>query len=73
MKALVTAPSGSACSRCWQGHSCCWERRPTTMSGSTMPKRAWQVVHLAGPKSTQEQNTVIDRYSGIRWCKMVVE
>lgn len=34
---------------------------------------AWHVVNLAGPKSTLRQYTVIDRYSGIRAGKIVIE
>lgn len=36
-------------------------------------KRAWHVVNLAGPKSALRQYTVIDRYSGIRAGKIVIE
>lgn len=36
-------------------------------------KRAWHVVNLAGPKSALVQYTVIDRYSGVRKGKIVIE
>jgi hypothetical protein len=34
---------------------------------------AWHVVDLAGPKTTLRQYTVIDRYSGMRAGKIVIE
>ncbi|GIM64428.1 hypothetical protein Pve01_83250 [Planomonospora venezuelensis] len=36
-------------------------------------KRAWHVVDLAGPKASSEQLVVIDRYSGIRSGRIVIE
>jgi len=36
-------------------------------------RRAWHVVNLAGAKSLLTQHTVIDRYSGIRKGKVVIE
>jgi hypothetical protein len=36
-------------------------------------RRAWHVVNLAGPKASSKQYTVIDRYSGIRRGKIVIE
>lgn len=36
-------------------------------------RRAWHVVNLAGPKATLRQYTVIDRYSGIRAGRIVIE
>jgi hypothetical protein len=36
-------------------------------------RREWHVVDLRGPKSTLKQYTVIDRYSGIRKGKIVIE
>ena len=36
-------------------------------------KRAWHVVNLAGRKSSLEQHVVIDRYSGMRAGKIVIE
>ena len=36
-------------------------------------RRAWHVVNLAGPTSLLTQYTVIDRYSGIRKGKIVIE
>jgi hypothetical protein len=36
-------------------------------------RRAWHVVDLAGPRTTLRQYTVIDRYSGIRSGRIVIE
>ncbi|MCW2736583.1 hypothetical protein [Nocardioides sp.] len=36
-------------------------------------RRAWHVVDLAGPKSALRQYVVIDRYSGIRTGRIVIE
>lgn len=36
-------------------------------------RRAWHVVDLGGPKAPLQQYTVIDRYSGIRKGKIVIE
>lgn len=36
-------------------------------------RRAWHVVDLAGPRSALRQYTVIDRYSGIRKGRIVIE
>ena len=36
-------------------------------------RRAWHVVDLAGPRSLLTQHTVIDRYSGIRKGRIVIE
>ncbi|HYH72642.1 MAG TPA: hypothetical protein VD764_05450 [Nocardioides sp.] len=36
-------------------------------------RRAWHVVDLAGPRTTLRQYTVIDRYSGIRTGRIVIE
>jgi hypothetical protein len=36
-------------------------------------RRAWHVVDLAGPRTTLRQYTVIDRYSGIRPGRIVIE
>lgn len=36
-------------------------------------RRAWHVVNLAGPKTTLRQYVVIDRYSGIRAGRIVIE
>ncbi len=36
-------------------------------------RRAWHVVDLAGPRTTLRQYTVIDRYSGIRAGRIVIE
>lgn len=36
-------------------------------------RRAWHVVDLAGPEATSEQHVVIDRYSGLRSGRIVIE
>lgn len=36
-------------------------------------RRAWHVVDLAGPKASSEQHVVIDRYSGMRSGRIVIE
>lgn len=36
-------------------------------------KRAWHVVDLSGPKTSSKQLVVIDRYSGIRSGRIVIE
>jgi hypothetical protein len=56
------------------------ELRLVAPSGPTMGKvrirvgrRDWHVVDLAGPKSSLRQYTVIDRYSGMRTGRIVIE
>jgi hypothetical protein len=36
-------------------------------------RRAWHVVDLAGPKASSKQHVVIDRYSGLRSGRIVIE
>jgi hypothetical protein len=36
-------------------------------------RRAWHVVDLAGPRASSEQHVVIDRYSGLRSGRIVIE
>ena len=36
-------------------------------------RRAWHVVDLSGPKELLHQYTVIDRYSGMRSGRIVIE
>lgn len=36
-------------------------------------RRAWHVVDLAGPKASSTQHVVIDRYSGLRSGRIVIE
>ena len=36
-------------------------------------RRDWHVVDLAGPKASMKQLVVIDRYSGIRTGRIVIE